>query len=109
MPATLPPEVKSALDGGHVVEAIKLLRASGMEATEIKEAVDAYMRNPPPRFQKKDPGRSGPDVMAHRISTPSDTVKSLSPGEVSRGSGWWPVVLAVAVALAGWWVLRRLS
>ena len=42
-------------------------------------------------------------------ATPSDTVKSLSPGEVSRGAGWWPVVLAVAVALTGWWVYLRVS
>lgn len=85
----LPAEVRAALDGGHKIEAIRLLRAAtGIGLKEAKDRVDAAGAEAgavPPSF---DPG--------------------LSPGEVPRGGHRVvaTIVLVLVVAVASWLYLR---
>ncbi len=100
---TLPPAVTQALDRGQLVEAIKLLRASGMEPTALKEAVDGYMRTERPRFETRAEGSHAREQVMQQINHPADTLRGLSPGQMpeSRFGLWWLGAIVVAV-LAAW-------
>ncbi|WP_395684997.1 hypothetical protein [Caenimonas koreensis] len=99
---TLPPQVTAALDRGNLVEAIKLLRASGMDAPAIKQGVDAYMRGKmaPPGSHAKAVTQSQPFVPRPTDNSFAYTnpAKGLSPGQVPDSSPvwWWLVVLGIA-------------
>jgi ribosomal protein L7/L12 len=65
---TLPPAVIEALRKGNLMEAIKLLRGSGIGLKEAKDAIEAYARGKPaphaPTFSAASMGQSlPPDVV----------------------------------------------
>jgi ribosomal protein L7/L12 len=65
---TLPPAVIEAFSKGNLIEAIKLLRSSGMGLKEAKDALDALTRREPepqaPTFSATSMGQSvPPDVV----------------------------------------------
>jgi ribosomal protein L7/L12 len=84
--AVLPPDVIQALQQGHKIEAIKLLRnQTGLGLKEAKDTVDAYSR-------------------IHVMPA-----EGLSPGEVPKSAAgrWW--LAAVAACVVGWYILRRIG
>ena len=87
MGQSLPPDVVDALQKGHKIEAIRLMREqTGLGLKEAKDAVDGYQ-------QMHLPAAGG-----------------LSPGQVGdTGSGIWWVIVLVLVCLVGYMVLRRLA
>ncbi|MRD48524.1 hypothetical protein GHT07_14650 [Caenimonas koreensis DSM 17982] len=105
---TLPPQVTAALDRGNLVEAIKLLRASGMDAPAIKQGVDAYMRRKVATPALRDAHGSHAKAVTQSqpfVPRPTDNsfaytnpAKGLSPGQVPDSSPvwWWLVVLGIA-------------
>ncbi|MBC7603198.1 MAG: hypothetical protein H7255_11150 [Ramlibacter sp.] len=99
---SLPEPVRNALDRGNLVEAIKLLRASGMDATAIKEGVDAYMRRKvrPAGAQEKAVTKSQPFVPRPTDDSLSYTnpANGLSPGQVPDSNQFWVWIIAIAVA-----------
>lgn len=85
----LPADVRAALETGNKIEAIRLLREStGLGLKEAKERVEA----------------AGTDVR----SSQAGVAPGLAPGEIPRGGNRFPgvIVVAVAVALAAWFLLR---
>ncbi len=53
-PIALPAEVIAAINSGHKIQAIKLLReAKGLGLAEAKDAVDDYIRANPSLVQRK--------------------------------------------------------
>jgi hypothetical protein len=85
MPAdALSANVIEALNRGHKIEAVRLVREqTGMGLKEAKDTVDAYERTHP------------------------KTSTHVSPGEVrSGGNGMWWVVAVVVVAVAAYYLLR---
>lgn len=90
----LPANVLAALQAGHKIEAVKLLRvATGLDLKQSKDAIDAYA------------GRARSRLGAAE-EAPSK-IGSLAPGEVARAGGLTWLVIAVAlVALAAYYVLR---
>lgn len=53
-PIALPTEVIAAINSGHKIQAIKLLReAKGLGLAEAKDAVDDYIRANPSLVQRK--------------------------------------------------------
>ena len=140
---TIPQPVIDALNKGNLMEAIKLLRSSGMGLTEAKDALDAHARGKSgpqgPTFSPPSMGGAlPPDVLdalqkGHKIEAirlmreqtglglkeSKDAVDAyqqlhlpavggLSPGQVSdTGSGIWWAVAVVLVCLVAYLVLRR--
>ena len=108
---TLPAAVMAALEKGNLVEAIKLLRASGMDPTVIKDGIAAYMNN----RGKPAAGSHAQTVTQSQpmVPRPSDDslaytnpANGLSPGQVpdSNPVWWWLVVVAIA-ALVGYFLV----
>lgn len=79
-------DVLTALQQGHKIEAIRLMRAqSGLDLKHAREAVEAYERARAP------------------------TMSELSPGQVGETVSWlWRVVTLALVGLAVFLILRRL-
>ena len=107
-PSTLPAAVAAALDKGNLVEAIKLLRASGMDPVAIKDGIATYMHNK----GKPAQGSHAQSVTQSQpmVPRPSDDslaytspANGLSPGQVpdSNPVWWWLVVVAI-IALIGY-------
>ena len=104
-----PAAVTAALEKGNLVEAIKLLRASGMDAAAIKEGVDAYMRK-----GKSVPGSHAQTVTQSQpmVPRPSDDslaytnpANGLSPGQVPDSNPVWLWLVVVAIiALIGYFL-----
>ena len=107
-PPTMPAAIAAALDKGNLVEAIKLLRASGMDPTVIKDVVATYMHNK----GKAPPGSHAQTVTQSQpmVPRPSDDslaytnpANGLSPGQVPDSNPvWWWLILVALVALAGY-------
>ncbi|MEO7742757.1 MAG: hypothetical protein ABIR98_07470 [Usitatibacter sp.] len=108
----VPPDVAEALAKGHLLEAVKRLRAaSPMGLAEAKSVIEWHVRHNalrPPSASSKPAPRPGPVGMArgpaahHHPTVHAPGRPGLSPGEVgkTRGGGAGIVVLlAVAMGL----------
>ena len=99
---SLPEPVRNALDRGNLVEAIKLLRASGMDAMAIKEGVDVYMRRKvrPTGAQETAVTKSQPFVPRPIDDSLSYTNpgSGMSPGQVPDSNPFWAWLIVIAVA-----------
>lgn len=87
----MPERVRAALERGHKVEAVRLLRAqTGLGLREAKDQVELMAAALAARSTVHDPGTAG-----------------LAPGEVPRASHavWWAVLVAL-VLLAAWYYWR---
>ena len=83
----LPPGVVEALQRGELMEAIKLLRASGITLKDARSIIEMHATA---ETQK----REAPGGM--RVNNPSQITSGLSPGEVPRSADslWWVIALA---------------
>lgn len=82
-PPSLPPDVRSAVQAGRKIDAIRLLReATGLGLKEAKDAVEAF-----------EAGEAPP---------------ALSPGAVKRGldKGSWAIAIVGLLALVALYFLR---
>jgi ribosomal protein L7/L12 len=81
-------DVQRALQAGHKIEAIRLMRElTGVGLKEAKDQVDAMERVMP-------------------ASASSMGAAGLAPGEVRRrGSAWWIAAIVLAAVL-GWYLMR---
>ncbi len=106
----LPPEAAAALAKGHLLEAVKILRAaSPMGLGEAKTVIEWHIRHnlARPQSQASSPPRpvAGPTGMKLHAVKHHPTVHApgrpgLSPGEQSRtGGGGMPIVVMLAVAM----------
>ena len=102
-PTPLPPDVIEALRGGHLIQAIKLLRKTkDLGLAEAKAAIEAHLRSVAAAQQPK----AGP---ARRAAFPTamSRYSHLSPGEVPRTEGGpWAVIVLIAAALVAWFWLQ---
>ena len=76
----LPPGVRDALDRGNLIEAIKLLRTSGIGLKEAKDAVQAHMGGQPVAAPKSTPARGFAAVTGFQ-TLPPDVTAALQRGE----------------------------
>ncbi|CAA2106260.1 hypothetical protein [Variovorax paradoxus] len=80
----LPPDAVRALQGGRLIEAIKIVRdRTGMDLKSAKEAVDRYAERMDEGDEDMQAGRSAPDAaMQDRgfASMPSTALKALAQG-----------------------------
>ncbi len=92
-------DVMQALQQGHYLEAVKLLRQQpGMGLKEAKDIIDAVQK------QLAGHAKHAPDQAPH---APGHS--DLAPGEVPHGAGQlsnW-LLVATCIGLVLWFVLRR--
>lgn len=106
-PRPLPPEVVAALQKGHLLEAIKRLRASGgFGLAEAKSAIEHHLRQntikvrPAADVESVEPLRQSVGARPV-VAAPALVGKpGLSPGEVPRTGGSAGVLILLAVAAA---------
>lgn len=91
----LPPDVLAALERGHAIEAIKLLRtATGLGLKQAKDVIDEHARTFP---------AGAKDAVAGFDSAGTTGDAGPAPGEVprTRGVGWIVLALVVLAAVVG--------
>ena len=133
----LPPQISEAIRQGNLVQAIKLLRSSGIGLKEAKDVVDTYTRpNTASSFTAPVPGgplpgnvvealEQGNKIEAIRrlressglgLKEAKDAVDAynhthrnsgLSPGQVGPSSGRWGWTFAIAALLVLGYLMLR--
>ena len=110
---SIPPEIVNALRSGNTIEAIRLLRKSGLGLAEIKGMVETFAGETAAGAAAAAAAKASTKttkavVKAAVPARPSrPRYSNLSPGEMPRAGGNGPaaVLILIAAAILGWlWV-----
>ena len=112
LPKEIPPDVAAALQGGNIIEAIKLLRQRNMGLAEARSLIEALQRQGAVKVKVKVDTHmkaaadrpagptSHPHAPPHVHAALPGTAPGLSPGEVPRASGAAVLIGVVAAIIA---------